>query len=808
MKKIFFKKYWAVFLLTLIVLLGGFLRFYELGKQSFRADEFLDINAAYGYFKTEQWHAWDFNLGAPAKDFSQVSDERAWIYRWQVAQLFRVLPPTEAVARSVSAVWGILTIVLIYLVGRYFLSNKIIGLVGAFLFAVSFSGIILDMRLRMYAMFFPVFLIFSLALFYFLESKYSGKNKFIKKINDKLDVNFIWALPVLLLGLLSYHLHQLTVNIIPIVIIYAIIQSIISFANKKNFYNKYNLILAGFLFSVLILKFFFLEKAGPLLAGIKIFQDNYSYFAKVTVDYQYGALAAVLLFLGVFFLCQESKKRKEGIWISVSFLTLLIMAVFFWRRNAGEQYIFFAQSFEIILISGGIYYLAKIISDSFSKNKKAVIFSVAMIIMLAIVPNYAELLAMRTSDEYKNDDYRKAFGYFKENRNPREILITRNFRNYYFSKEKVTVLTFGGESPERSKRNLTKEKVVREMPTDGCAWMVWSDGDDKFIERETRDLIADNFETVFEKKVGGVVTVKKFCVKKSGDELKFGFVTDLHSYSKNLRNEKDGVVGREVSRNFTPNLNYFIFKMNEEFRPDFVIENGDFIEGGEESEIDFKATLNFFDKIIAPKYHVLGNHELTNMNKNEWLGLVGYGRTYYYFDKEDYRMIVLDGNFMPNYSGETSIHKDLNYYPGYVSAEQIRWLTDLLSKSEDKKTFVFIHQPPIQNSEFKDSSYFVTNGGVLRSLFEKYKVQAVFSGHIEEICNQEINGVKYFVLPGFYKGNILKNENEQIVASFSEITLNDDDIDVEVFYKNFTDEEKYKAISLTDEVSGCGLPKK
>ncbi|MEK7494465.1 MAG: hypothetical protein AAB615_01180, partial [Patescibacteria group bacterium] len=105
------KKTWS--LLFFIVLLGAGLRFFDLGGNSFVADEFLDINSSYGYFKTGEWKAWDFNFDQPASmNQNDARDERAFLYKWQVAQLFHFLPPTEGTARSVSALWGVFTILL------------------------------------------------------------------------------------------------------------------------------------------------------------------------------------------------------------------------------------------------------------------------------------------------------------------------------------------------------------------------------------------------------------------------------------------------------------------------------------------------------------------------------------------------------------------------------------------------------------------------------------------------------------------------------------------------------------------------
>jgi len=192
--------------LFLILLLGGFLRIYKLGLQSFTGDEFFDINSIYGYAQTEKWQAWDFNIGALEKDPSisqavkNARDTKSWIYRWQVVQLFRWMPATEAVARSVSVSWGIISILLLYFSAKYFTKKKSIGLICAFLFAINISAIELDRTLRMYAMFFPIFLLFSWLFYLFLEEKYTGKIDFIQKAQKKFDINLFWLVPALLAG--------------------------------------------------------------------------------------------------------------------------------------------------------------------------------------------------------------------------------------------------------------------------------------------------------------------------------------------------------------------------------------------------------------------------------------------------------------------------------------------------------------------------------------------------------------------------------------------------------------------------------
>jgi hypothetical protein len=100
-----------------------------LGEKSFSADEFLGVNASYGYLQTGEWRRWDFNLDKPLVDndyFKTFFDfdiwkagadtyTRSWIYNWQVAQTLRFLPTgSQSSYRLVSALWGVLSVLIIY----------------------------------------------------------------------------------------------------------------------------------------------------------------------------------------------------------------------------------------------------------------------------------------------------------------------------------------------------------------------------------------------------------------------------------------------------------------------------------------------------------------------------------------------------------------------------------------------------------------------------------------------------------------------------------------------------------------------
>ncbi|MFZ5982063.1 MAG: hypothetical protein ACOYS2_00605, partial [Patescibacteria group bacterium] len=456
------------FLILLAILaLGAFLRFWNLGEPSFSADEFLDINSSYAFQKTGEWKSWDFNLGQvnTANEFS-ARDERAWAYKIQVAELFKFFPPTEGVARSISALWGVLTIILIYFVAEKFTNNKTIGLISAFLFAVSLDGIEFDRKLRMYAMFFPVFLTFSWTLWSAFEKEYAGKLKFAKTIWDKLSLNIFYLLPALILGALSLHLHLLTANIAFILALYFLILALVRYKKQPGL-NKYNAYLGIGILGILSGLIIFGDKLKAATKELGWGINHFSYLEKVFSDYSGFLLPLGLLLLGTFYLYKKADLPKESLWLTVSFWGTLLLAIFFWDRNVGSQYIFFAQSFKIILLASGIYFVALFMKENLAKFSTRAYWA-SLIILLLLVPNYAFFFQKdnfyRQTSESENPNYRKIFTYVKKKRGDQDILITRNFRSFYYSGLGVKVIDFGGE---RTKEKITLERletIMRENP--------------------------------------------------------------------------------------------------------------------------------------------------------------------------------------------------------------------------------------------------------------------------------------------------------------------------------------------------------
>lgn len=271
-------------------------------------------------------------------------------------------------------------------------------------------------------------------------------------------------------------------------------------------------------------------------------------------------------------------------------------------------------------------------------------------------------------------------------------------------------------------------------------------------------------------------------------EYKIGFITDIHGKIKGIK-KKTPDANTEAKKALT----YFTEHMNNIFQPDFIIQGGDLIEGTErerqKSIDDFNLLLGYLKKLNASIHHVIGNHETRGFTKKDWLDLTGYAKPFYSFDYENLKIIVLDVNENEKVANGLQNY-DKDYY--YLSEEQFVWLEKTLAESKKLKKLIFIHYPPFETPGTKMID--LAQSARLREIFSRHKVAAVFSGHTERLNFAEIDGVRYFVLPGIERSKL---KYVLWLESFAEITIAKD-AQVKLFYKK-NETEEYRTLIIPSE---------
>ena len=262
----------------------------------------------------------------------------------------------------------------------------------------------------------------------------------------------------------------------------------------------------------------------------------------------------------------------------------------------------------------------------------------------------------------------------------------------------------------------------------------------------------------------------------SNNVLRFGIITDSHYADKDQK-------GTKFYRDSLPKLKQCISFMNNQDL-DFLIHLGDFKDeaenANETSTLQFLKTYESeFSKFKGKKYHVLGNHDIDSITKEQFLSNVentGIKKqdTYYYYDSGGFRFIVLDANFKEDgtaYSKGNFDWKDTN-----IPKDQLFWLKSTLDET-NKPCVIFVHQ---MLDDFENGDYGVNNANKVREVLEESnKVIAVFQGHKHKETHHHINNIHYYTFNAMVDYEGLENN------SFSIVNVNSNlDIQIEGFYRS------------------------
>jgi hypothetical protein len=404
----------------------------------------------------------------------------------------------------------VFSILLMFWAGYFYTRKKTVGLVAALLFAVSVSAIIFDRRLRMYAMFLPVYLAFTTVLFAFFEREYRGKVAFVRTVWEKYGINLAYLVPLALLAGVNALVHGLSLNLIPVFGVYVLWMAIVVFRRERSIKNKYAITVGAGVIGVILAVIFTPELVRLGLASISWFDNHYSYPGYVLRDFAHPLLGALMIALGSVVLWKRLTRPKEALFLSLSLVVPLALAIWFWKRNAGPQYIFFVQSFALLLAAIGIFGILGWTKEYLGTLGKKAWWS-ALVLLLLLLPNYGyfweENNTYHETSSGGNPNYRKVFDYFKKNKGADDVLITRNFRNYYFSGANVPVYDFGGELSTEKFSLAEVEKIVSEHPH---GWVILSLNDYDYISHDAEVFFKKNMEQVSNANVRGAVEVYRW----------------------------------------------------------------------------------------------------------------------------------------------------------------------------------------------------------------------------------------------------------------------------------------------------------
>lgn len=331
----------ALYFLFLIILLGAFLRVYRLGDKSLWLDEFFSLR--------------------DSQSFSTVIRVAHPPLFFIILHFFRCMGEKEFFLRLPSAIFGVLTILIVYRVGKLFFGTKE-GLIGAFLLSISTFHIDYSQQARMYAIF--TFLSM-LSLFFFYKALKENKKEF-------------WAGFLLSTALVLYtHFFGILVVFVEALLsIIFITNQILKSKKEPSIKRTFStLVLSYVIISLLYLpsiikNFLFFGKVAETGLGWSWFTETppeISFYVTLFSDFGAGGGIALGLFL-FFFLCGiiTSARDLGGIFLflwfglpiaSVTIMSTLLSPVI---GTNSLRYIIFILPIYLLIISRGIVSFGKI----------------------------------------------------------------------------------------------------------------------------------------------------------------------------------------------------------------------------------------------------------------------------------------------------------------------------------------------------------------------------------------------------------------------------------------------------------------
>ncbi|MFC2082927.1 metallophosphoesterase family protein [Candidatus Bipolaricaulota bacterium] len=233
----------------------------------------------------------------------------------------------------------------------------------------------------------------------------------------------------------------------------------------------------------------------------------------------------------------------------------------------------------------------------------------------------------------------------------------------------------------------------------------------------------------------------------AAESVRIALFTDSHVH------DIDSPAEGKVMTNYAERLGSFVEAANA-WPADVAIELGDFINGafvmgpgyGDPTRIPgiLELGLASLEGLEAPMHFVLGNHDLYDLSKAEFLTAVGQEEAYYSFDLGGIHFVILDAEF--NDPDESDFDHVFMRVKCRIPASEIAWLASDLAET-DLPTVVFVHQPFDAEFDANAGGPPVVNNAEIRQLLsDSGVVIAVFQGHDHGNVYMEIDEIHYVTL--------------------------------------------------------------
>ncbi|MEX2640501.1 MAG: metallophosphoesterase [Balneolales bacterium] len=249
-------------------------------------------------------------------------------------------------------------------------------------------------------------------------------------------------------------------------------------------------------------------------------------------------------------------------------------------------------------------------------------------------------------------------------------------------------------------------------------------------------------------------------------KCRFGLVTDPHFADIDT-------LGSRSYRESIRKMDECVALMNEA-KVDLLIELGDLTNGTPEGTTRHLERIEaVFRKFDGPRYHVIGNHDLDSLSKEQYQSVVDNtaipeGSTYYSFNRNGIHFVVLDANFRAD--GTPYDSGNFHWTDSNIPEAQLNWLKADLEGME-MPVIICIHQL-LDSGEEREGGEYIGNGSQVRRILESNPgVMAVFQGHQHRGQYHLVHDIHYYTLKAMVEGSGPDNSSYAIVEVFDDLSM-------------------------------------
>jgi len=189
----------------------------------------------------------------------------------------------------------------------------------------------------------------------------------------------------------------------------------------------------------------------------------------------------------------------------------------------------------------------------------------------------------------------------------------------------------------------------------------------------------------------------------------------------------------------------------------FLVDLGDRTDAWSSPESEkagAERTNGILSSFTGECHHVLGNHDLAALTKEEFLSMhKNRDRLpYYSFDAGEVQCIVLDANCLED--GSDYANGNFRWDLCWIPEQQLAWLVETLESARSRRSIVFVHE----NLDFRLwqgnlDPHVVQNHEQIRDVLENHgNVAAVFQGHCHAGRYSFHGGIHYITMSAMVVG--------------------------------------------------------